>query len=143
MMVFMCGVVLPVHANHTGNPADHAGTTGVNSNAGQTGANSNTGQTGVNNTGFGSSVSILNPLGDQTLAGFARDIIAVLLVFITPIIVLAYIFAGFKYVISQGKPEEIKKATQWLLYISIGAVLALGAYVILAVIENTINAFRV
>ena len=53
-------------------------------------------------------------------------------------IVLAIIYAGFKYVTAQGKPEEIKKANQGLMYVLIGAGVLLGAAGISAAIHTTI-----
>lgn len=103
--------------------------------------NPNSNPNGTNNNGTGGSVTINNPLGDTTLMGFFRSILEILLVFAVPLIVFFIIFAGFKYVMAQGKPEEIKTASRALLYAIIGGLIILGAWIILAVIEGTVAAF--
>ena len=89
----------------------------------------------------GGAVTINNPLPDITLMGFFISILEILLVFAVPLIVFFIIFAGFKYVMAQGKPEEIKTASRALLYAIIGGLIILGAWIILAVIEGTVAAF--
>lgn len=99
------------------------------------------GQGGVGGGGQdGGSVSLQNPLGNQTLLGFFQDILDVLMVFAVPIIVLFIIYAGFKYVTAQGKPEEISTANRALLFAIVGGVLILGAQLLLYVISGTIEA---
>lgn len=53
--------------------------------------------------------------------------------------VLAFIFAGFQYVVAQGNPSKIATAHRTLLYAAIGTALLLGAKVFATVIKNTIN----
>ncbi|MDB5194389.1 MAG: hypothetical protein JWN50_403, partial [Parcubacteria group bacterium] len=53
--------------------------------------------------------------------------------------VLAFIWSGFMYVMAQGKPAEITKATNALKYAAIGTALLLGAYAISDVIKGTIG----
>ena len=55
------------------------------------------------------------------------------------LVVLAIIYSGFKYVTAQGKPEEIKKANQGLLYVLIGTLILLGAGAIAAAIKGTLT----
>ncbi|MEX0917792.1 MAG: pilin [Candidatus Paceibacterota bacterium] len=88
----------------------------------------------------GEGVQLQNPLGDQTLLGFFQDILDVIMVFAVPIIVFFIIYAGFKYVMAQGKPEEISTANRALLFAVVGGVLILGAQLLLYVISGTINA---
>lgn len=91
----------------------------------------------------GGSAQLENPLGSQTLIGFFNDILDVILVFAVPIIVFFIIFAGFKFVMARGKPEEIESAKKALLYAVIGGVLILGAKVLLVVIQGTIEALSI
>lgn len=92
-------------------------------------------------TGGSSFVTIKNPLGEQTITGFFLDILSVILIFALPLIVFFIILAGFQYVLAQGNPEKITKATRALLYAIIGGLLILGANIILAVIQGTVDAF--
>src|SRR5579872_363566 len=43
------------------------------------------------------------------------------------VVVLAIIYSGFKYLTAQGKPEDIRKANEGLMYALIGAAILLGA----------------
>lgn len=52
--------------------------------------------------------------------------------------ILAIIFVGFKFVMAQGKPEEISKAKEWFLYIIIGLAILISAKVIVEIIQNTL-----
>ncbi len=58
------------------------------------------------------------------------------------LVVLAFIYSGFMYVMAQGKPTDIEKANKALLYTAIGAAILLGARVLSAVIANTVNSLR-
>ena len=53
--------------------------------------------------------------------------------------VLAFIYAGFMYVMAQGKPTKIADANRALLYAAIGTAVLLGSWVIATLIETTVN----
>ncbi len=55
------------------------------------------------------------------------------------IVVMAIIYSGFTFVTAQGKPAEIEKAKQRLLWTLIGAAVLLGAKAISEVVEATIK----
>jgi type IV secretory pathway VirB2 component (pilin) len=54
-------------------------------------------------------------------------------------VVIFIIWAGFTFLQAQGKPAEIDKAKQRLLWSLIGAGVLLGAAGISAVVQSTIN----
>lgn len=53
--------------------------------------------------------------------------------------VLAFIWAGFKFVTAQGKPGEITKAKDTLLYAAIGTAILLGATTIQLILQSTLE----
>jgi hypothetical protein len=53
--------------------------------------------------------------------------------------VIYIILAGFKFVTAQGDVKKIEDARRALLYGAIGAAIVLGAWVIVQVIQTTIN----
>jgi len=57
-----------------------------------------------------------------------------------PVIVLAIVYCGFLFVKAQGKPEELKKAKDALLYTLIGAAVLLGSWAIAKMISATVLA---
>lgn len=51
---------------------------------------------------------------------------------------LAIIYVGFKFIMAQGKPEEISDLKSWFLYIIIGLAILLSSKIIVEIIKNTL-----
>ncbi len=88
---------------------------------------------------------IINPLGKdgpQNITDFIRIILIGVIKIGLPVIALAIIYCGFLFVKAQGKPDELKKAKDALLYTVIGAALLLGAWAIAQLISNTITQIK-
>lgn len=94
-------------------------------------------------TGAGgcASGSICNPLQSTTISEFILKIIDVLLVFALPIIVLYIMYAGFLFVTANGNESQLTQAKNALLWSVVGGVIALGAKLILEVIQGTVAVF--
>lgn len=91
------------------------------------------------------SVTIDNPLGKegpQNVQDFIKKATEIVLVVGVPLTVLAIIYTGFLFVAAQGNAEKLKKAKEALLYVIIGAVLLLGAYVIANAIGTTVEEIK-
>ncbi len=89
------------------------------------------------------SVTIDNPLGSiNSIEGFLLAILDILLVFAVPLIVFFIILAGFKYVTAGGNELKITEANRALLYALVGGLLILGAYVLIEIIQGTVDAIR-
>lgn len=83
---------------------------------------------------------IENPLGDgSTLPAFVESLLGIIIRAGIPLIVLAIIYTGFRFVYARGKPEEIKKAKEILLYTVIGTAIILGAWTIATILTNTVS----
>ncbi len=101
------------------------------------------------NTGTGTSTGsgltinskIENPLpnGPQTIPEFIKKIIEIVLVVGVPLLVLAFIYAGFLFVKAQGNSGEIEVAKRTFVYTIIGGALLLGAFVIADAIGQTVK----
>lgn len=89
------------------------------------------------------SLRLQNPLGNTDIIKFLQSLLDVIMIFAIPLIVFMIIYAGFNYVMAQGNPGKIKDANRALLYALIGGVLIIGANIILAVVQGTVDAFRV
>lgn len=94
---------------------------------------------GVGDTG--AAVKIDNPLEAENITDFFLELIQIILIFAVPIIVFFIILSGFNMVTAQGDTTKLQTAKRAFLYAIIGALLILGAYVILEVIQNTVNSF--
>ena len=62
-----------------------------------------------------------------------------LLEILSPVAIIAIVFAGFKYVTAQGNPGEIKKAHDIFYYVVVGMVIAFAAWLIVNTILTTLN----
>lgn len=92
--------------------------------------------------GTGTSGRLCNPLSSiNSIPAFFQAILDIVMVFAIPFIVFFLIYAGFLYVMAQGKPEQIAKAHSALLYALIGGVLILAANLLLDIVTGTVNQF--
>ncbi len=87
--------------------------------------------------------ALVNPLNSDidSIEDLLEAILEIMLVLAVPIIVFFIIYAGFKYVMAQGKEEELQKANRMLLWSIVGGLIILGARVIFAVIKGTVDSF--
>jgi hypothetical protein len=73
------------------------------------------------------------PNFQQFIAAFLKAIVQISL----PILTLFIVYAGFKFVFARGKPEGITEAKRNFLYVILGAILILGAWVLATLISTT------
>jgi len=107
-----------------------------------TGSKQSEAPTGIKKSAQGGSTELKNPLKSQSIEEFLLKIIDVLLVFALPIIVLYIMYAGYLFVTAQGDSGQISTARSALLWAVVGGVIVLGARVIVAVIQGTIQGFQ-
>lgn len=89
---------------------------------------------------------IINPLaGDMSLMEFVTFLVRDVLVgIIAPIVLtLALLYTGFLFIAAQGNKDKLETAKRNFLYVIVGGILLLGAYVILEVITNTVDQITV
>jgi len=83
---------------------------------------------------------IENPLGDgSSLPAFIESLLGIIMRAGIPIIVLALVYTGFRFVEARGNPTKIADAKKLLLYTIIGSAVVLGAWTIATILTNTIN----
>ena len=56
-----------------------------------------------------------------------------------PILVLAFVYVGFKFVAAQGNQEKIKEAKYMFMWTIIAAALILGAPIIIEMLKTTVD----
>ena len=85
-------------------------------------------------------VTLKNPLGNtNTLPDLIQKILTDIVNPIGAVVIVFFIiYTGFLFVKAQGKPEEISKVKEILLYVVIGAAIILGANLIATAIQGTI-----
>lgn len=90
-------------------------------------------------------VTLNNPLeasGITDIPSLLAAILAIVQIIAIPIVVLFIIYAGFLYVTASGKPDQIATAHRAVLYALIGAVLIVGATVLIEVVNQTVAQFN-
>ncbi|MFA7309467.1 MAG: hypothetical protein WC050_01045 [Candidatus Paceibacterota bacterium] len=82
-----------------------------------------------------------NPLNPtfSSIPLFIAGALKVMVMVALPIISLFIVYSGFKFVMAQGKDEAITTAKNNLLYVIIGSILILGAWVIATLIGGTVS----
>ena len=86
-----------------------------------------------------SHVKLENPLAVEGVADFVALVLKVLVMVALPIISFFIVYSGFLFLTAQGKPENLSKAKENLVYVLIGATLILGAWVIATLIGGTVS----
>lgn len=82
---------------------------------------------------------LVNPLGVSSIAEFIALALRVMVMVALPIISLFIVYSGFLFVSAQGNEEKLNKAKMNLLYVIIGSILILGAWVIATMIGGTVT----
>jgi len=100
-------------------------------------------QTGGQGDGFQPLViteQIENPLGDgSSLPAFVESLLGIIVRAGIPLIVLALVYTGFRFVEARGNPGKIEDAKKLLLWTVIGSAIILGAWTIATILTNTIT----
>lgn len=90
-------------------------------------------------TGFQFDVRLENPLKVDNITDAVKFFVNTLVKIAIPFIVIFFIWSGLKFILAQGKPDEITKAKKMFWYTIIGTLLILGAWTITNAIVGTIN----
>jgi hypothetical protein len=84
--------------------------------------------------------SLDNPLPNfPTVAKFVEGVLKAIVYVAMPIIALFIVYAGFKYVLARGSPDKLTEAHKNFVYVVIGALLILGAWVLATLIGGTVS----
>lgn len=79
-----------------------------------------------------------NPISVDTLAGFVKSILDIVVTIGIPIVALAIIYSGFLFVKARGDAKELGTAKETFLYTIIGAAIVLGSWVLAQAICSTV-----
>lgn len=80
-----------------------------------------------------------SPFVYKTVSDFISAVLRAVVYLSMPIIALFIMYAGFKYIIARGNPGAIDEAHKNFLYVIIGALLILSAWVLATLIGGTIS----
>lgn len=90
---------------------------------------------------FAQSGTLNNPLNPSisSVPAFVEGALRAVVYIALPIIALFIVYAGFKYVLARGNESKITEAHQNFVYVVIGALLILGAWVLATLIGSTVT----
>src|SRR3989344_35741 len=80
-----------------------------------------------------------NPLRSQSIAEFIASALKVLVIVALPIITLFIVISGFMFVLARGNESRLTEAKKNFVYVIIGALLILGAWVIATLIGGAVT----
>ena len=80
-----------------------------------------------------------NPTKFPTIEKFIEGVLRAVVYIALPIIALFMVYAGFKYVAARGNESKVSEAHKNFLYVVIGAILILGAWVFATLIGGTVS----
>src|SRR3989344_6953560 len=75
----------------------------------------------------------------SSIPGFIEGALKALVITALPILTLFIAYSGFLFVSAQGNSSNLEKAKQNFMYVIIGAILILGAWVIATLIGGTVS----
>ena len=82
---------------------------------------------------------IATPNADTDIASALETLVDGFVKVVLPIIVLAYVYVGFKFIMSQGEPEGIKKAKEALFDVTLGTVILVAGAAIYKIVSVVLN----
>ena len=88
---------------------------------------------------YAQSSGLQNPLKFNDIQSFIAGALKTLVVVALPIITLFIVISGFMFVAALGKPDKLSKAKENFVYVIIGALLILGAWVLATLIGGTVS----
>lgn len=87
----------------------------------------------------GATETIKNPIKSNTIMELLGAILDILVRVGTPIIILAFIYVGFRFVEAQGKPDKLSDARRAFTYTVVGTAVLLGARALSVLIDSTVQ----
>lgn len=80
-----------------------------------------------------------NPVSANSIQELVSQALKVMVMVALPIIGLFVVYSGFMFVFAQGNQEALQKAKRNFLFVILGAILILGAWVIASILGNTVS----
>ncbi len=92
-------------------------------------------------TSGGSGSGLCNPLNSSfsSIPAFIAGALQVMVQVALPIIALFIVISGFMFVLARGNESKLTKAKENFVYVIIGALLILGAWLIATLIAGTVT----
>ena len=86
---------------------------------------------------------LCNPIKANSISEFLTDALNAFTTIAFPIVVLMIIYSGFLFVAAQGNEEKLKTAKRTIMWTIVGALIVLGATVLVNAIGGTVDKIKV
>ena len=83
--------------------------------------------------------TIENPIESDSIEALLAVILNIIVRVGMPLIILAFIYSGFKFIEARGNPAKLETAKTAILWTAIGAAVLIGAKVLGDLIGNTVD----
>jgi hypothetical protein len=83
--------------------------------------------------------ALTNPLGTTNINSVIARIITALLGITGSVALLMFVWGGFQWLVSAGKPEKIQKGKDTLIWAAIGLAVIFGAYTLVNVVVSALE----
>lgn len=84
-------------------------------------------------------LTLENPVAFNSIQDLVSNILKLMVMVAVPIITLFLVYSGFLFVLAQGNEEQLAKAKTNFLYVVLGSILILGAWVFASLLGNTVT----
>lgn len=88
---------------------------------------------------FAMAAELVSPLAYRSVSDFIAAVLRAAVYVSMPVIALFIMYAGFKYILARGNPGAIDEAHKNFLFVIIGTMLILGAWVLATLIGGTVT----
>lgn len=88
---------------------------------------------------FAQEVALKNPLNFNSIPEFIAGALKALALIALPIITLFLVISGFLFITAQGNQQKLETAKKNFVYVVLGALLILGAWILATLIAGTVN----
>lgn len=88
---------------------------------------------------FAQNSTLKNPANVPDFQSFIANFLKAIVEISLPILTLFIVYSGFMFVTARGNENKLGKAKENFLYVIIGAILILGAWVLATLIASTAN----
>lgn len=78
-----------------------------------------------------------NPAKSQNIQSFIQSFLIAVVQISLPILTLFFVYAGFQFVFARGNKQKLADAKRNFLFVVLGAILILGAWVLATLIAST------
>ena len=99
-------------------------------------------QSQVQNGGATAITRLDNPIKFNSVSALITGVIDLVLTIAIPLLVVVFVWLGFRFIMAQGKETEITKVKKDLWYTIIGAGVVIGAKAISELLQATVSSLN-